>query len=154
MMIEKRTTEEGYIALIAAILISVSLLIMVAVVSFEGFYSRFTILESELKEQSDYLAEACVQTAILKISKDEQYYLASFPEIILVEANDPTDPGDDMTCEIVDVSHIGFGIPGDYNIEAKGVSGDAITNLCVTVEFSSNTSYTIEDWEEIGNFPC
>jgi len=140
-MINYRTAEEGYIALIAAILISAALLIMVAVVSFEGFYSRFTILESELKEQSDYLAEACVQTAILKISQDDTYFTATFPETIPVGSEN---------CEIVDVDHIGFGIPGNYDIEVSGLSGDAVTNLCVTVNFTDTTTYTITDWAEVG----
>ena len=57
----KQPTNDGFIALITAILLSAALLILVVAVSLEGYFSRFTVLESEQKEISIYAAETCVQ---------------------------------------------------------------------------------------------
>lgn len=140
-MIKKTTTENGYVALISAILISVSLLILVSVVSFEGFFSRFTIFETDQKEVASYLAEACVQTAILKISQDVNYHLsATFPETITVGTNN---------CEIVSIAQGIF--PNRRVIETQGQLGDAFTNLEVEINVENNPTIVTTNWTEVGS---
>jgi hypothetical protein len=129
------TTERGYIALISAILISVSLLTMVVAVSFEGYFSRFNILESEQKEMSDYLAESCFNTATLKLAQDDDFDEA---KTITVGSS---------TCSIVDIE------PGTFasnrRISVQGVSGNAYTNLEIEISLPSTD---IVSWTEVGSF--
>jgi uncharacterized membrane protein len=61
--------NEGFIALISAIIISIILLLIITNLSLTGFYNRFNILDSELKERSSALAEACADTAILNLAQ-------------------------------------------------------------------------------------
>jgi len=126
----------GYIALISAILISVSLLVMVVAVSFEGFYSRFSVLESEQKEISAYLAESCVNTAILKISQNEDY---TGGETILIGGHN---------CKIVNVDK-----SGSFNekriIQTQGSMGAAFTNLQVQIDYDELPTVDIESWVEL-----
>ena len=69
----KIKTNTGFIALMSAIIISVVLLLVVTNLGFTEFYNRSNILDSELKEKSFALAEACVDTAILKLANDSSY---------------------------------------------------------------------------------
>jgi len=73
MICLKVKTNSGFIALISAIIISAILLIIVTNLSLNGFYSRFNILDSELKERTSSLAEACADTALLKLANDSAY---------------------------------------------------------------------------------
>ncbi len=63
----------GFVALISTILICASILIVLTTLSVSEFYGRYDILESELKEKSVGLAEACGDTTILKIINDSTY---------------------------------------------------------------------------------
>ncbi len=134
--------QEGYIALISALLISVSLLTLVIAVSSEGFYSRFNVLESEQKEISTYLAEACVQTAILEIAQDSNYN--DDPEIIPVGES-----SENLECEIVSVDTGTF--PSTRLIRTQGINGDAYTNL--EVEIGASPTHEIISWIELTELP-
>lgn len=136
---KKINSQSGYIALISAILISVSLLTLVIAVSFEGFYSRFSVLESEQKEISAYLAESCVNTAILKIAQDKNY-----------SGNEDIRVGK-LGCRIFSVYEFDNNnpFPPDYIIEAQGTSSDAYTNLEVQIEPSDSS---IVSWTEVPSF--
>lgn len=126
-------------ALIAAILISISLLILTTAVSFEGFFSRYSILESNLKEQSVYLAEACMNTAILELSQDPDF------------ADVGTIPvGTDQECQIVSVTVGTF--PTYREIQTKAVSGEAVTNLFAEVDTDEVPHIEIRSWQEVANF--
>lgn len=63
----------GFVALISTILICASILIVLTTLSVSEFYGRYDILESELKEKSVGLAEACGDMAILKIINESTY---------------------------------------------------------------------------------
>ena len=65
--------KDGYIALMSAVVIAVLLTVVVFVVSFQGFLTRMIVLDSEAKEIANYLAEACVAAAILKIAENSKY---------------------------------------------------------------------------------
>lgn len=138
---KKIDTNNGYIALITAVLLSVSLLTLVVAVSFEGFFSRFSVLESEQKEHSAYLAESCVNTGILKIAQDTDY----------LKSTAQTIPMGSESCEIVSVSN-GSVFASNRLIQAQGQFGDAFTNLAVEINPSSLPDVDIVSWTEIASF--
>jgi hypothetical protein len=55
--------QDGYIALIVTIIISMVLLVMIAGGGFAGWRMRFIVLGTEHKEQSGALAEGCIYQA-------------------------------------------------------------------------------------------
>ena len=65
--------QNGFIALMSVIIICAILLLIAGALSFAGFYSRYNILDSELKDRSSALAEACVDQTLLKIAVDPSY---------------------------------------------------------------------------------
>lgn len=67
--------NSGFMALISAIIISVILLLIASSLNLTSFYNRSDILDSELKEKSSTLAEACVDAAILKLAQNKNYEL-------------------------------------------------------------------------------
>ena len=69
----KQKIQRGFIALISSIVMSAILLLITTTLSLSSFFARFTILESEYKERSSTLAEACVDSALLKIALDNNY---------------------------------------------------------------------------------
>ncbi len=133
----KQPNNGGYIALTTSILLSISLLLMVTAVSFQGFASRFTILESELKEESIFLAEACVQTAILKYAQDDSY-----------TGDESVTIGTD-SCYVVAVDDTPVSAT---TIEVTASSSDAFTNLAVTVDMTDPVNFDITAWEEVASF--
>lgn len=132
-------SQHGYIALISVIIVSISLLTLVISVSFTGFYSRFSVLESEQKEISNYLAEACINTAILKISQNETYTGA---QTISVGA---------QNCEIVSVT-TGNIFVSNRLIKAQGVYEDAYTNIEVEIDPDDLPIIDIKSWTEVPSF--
>ncbi len=66
-----KNNKNGFIALISVIIISFVLLLMTITLNFAGFSARFNIFDSESKEQSNQLANACIDSARLAIGSDE-----------------------------------------------------------------------------------
>lgn len=128
-MLNKNTSQGGFIALVSAIIIAVVLITLVVAVSFAGFFGRFDIFDSEIKEVSQGLAEACIETAILKHAQDNSY---AGGDTILVG---------DETCDILSVS----GSPL-VEIYVSGVYKNAYTNLEVIVDSASD--YSVTSWRE------
>lgn len=62
--------KNGFIALFSVIIISAILVLTAVTLSFSGFYGRFNILDTESKERSNALADACIDSARLAISTD------------------------------------------------------------------------------------
>lgn len=67
------TPESGFIALMSTIIISAVLLIITVSLNLTGFLGRFNIFDSELKEVSLNLAEACGDTALLNLANAVTY---------------------------------------------------------------------------------
>lgn len=131
--------QDGYIALITVILISVSLLTMVVAVSFEGFFSRFSVLESEQKETSAYLAESCFNTAVLMLAQDDDY-----------SGNESIDVGTE-SCDIKNITTSGS-FAERRTIQTQGIKGDAYTNLEITIDLDSLPSTDVVSWVEMPSF--
>ncbi len=83
MKMKIKKQNKGFIALITSIIISAVLLLVATNLSLTGFYARSNILDFELKEISFNLAEACVDTAILKIINNSSYHPTN--EIVGIE---------------------------------------------------------------------
>ncbi|MDE2399791.1 MAG: hypothetical protein KGL67_02160 [Patescibacteria group bacterium] len=73
MIFINQKNNKGFVALMSAIIISVVLLLITTNLSLTGFYDRSNILDSELKDRSSALAEACVDTAILNMVQGTTY---------------------------------------------------------------------------------
>ena len=67
---DKITNQGGFVALTSTVVIAVLLIAVTLSLNLTGFFARFNVLETEYKERSFSLAEACVQTALLKLAAD------------------------------------------------------------------------------------
>src|SRR4051812_21214163 len=67
------TGERGFVALISVIIVSAILLVLLFTLGAASFLSRFSVLDSENKRISLALAEACANTAMIRISQNSQY---------------------------------------------------------------------------------
>lgn len=131
MTYQPKKNNSGFVALISAIIISVILLLIATNLSLTGFYDRSNILDSELKERSSALAEACADTALLKLANDPNYIGG---ETITVSGSDtctidPTILSDPRT----------FITKADYN-------NTYFTKLKIVVDVAS---VSVASWEEI-----
>lgn len=86
----KINKKHGFIALFSVIIISAVLLIAAISVNFSEFYGRFNILNSEFKEMSNKLVDACLEKARLSIALNEY----NDGEIITVDV-------DSYSCEYI-----------------------------------------------------
>ena len=121
------SSNGGYFALMAAIVISALLLALTFTVSFSGFFSRFNVLASESKEHSMALAEGCVDHAMLALSINPDYSPTN--EVVKVGPEE---------CVVESVEGTG----GDKIIKTSGEFSQSRTNLVVeaTVEDSGALS--------------
>ena len=134
MIYQKIKTESGFVALMSAIILSVVLLLVTTTLSFSGFSSRLNILNSEYKERSYSLAEACVDVAILKLATSPTYS-GGPPDV---------DVGTDKC--VIEV----FNPSSDpIIVKTKGTFQNTVTNLKITV---GKTSLAVISWEELPNF--
>ncbi len=125
--------SNGYIAIISTIIISLVLMGMVFSVSFSGVSSRSNILNSEFKEQGFALAEACTETALLKLAQNKFY---SGNENILV--------GSDQ-CSILPIETIS----GQKIIKTKAIFKKTTTNLKIV---ATENNLSIISFEEVASF--
>lgn len=125
----------GYIALASAIVISLALLILASTVSLSGYFSRFNSLESEFKQKSLALAEACGDTALLKLAIDPAY------------AGNETVPVGAGRCSILP-------IPGAADerltITTQATVGNAVSNIKI---IAAAADLSIISWLEVPTVP-
>jgi hypothetical protein len=127
----KKSQESGYIALISAVIISATLMVIVFGSSFSGFLTRFNLLDSEYKERSYELAFACLNIAKLKLATDSGY-LGN--EIITIGTD---------TCQILPITMAG-------TVRTKAVISQAVTNLEAVL---NTTDLSTTSLIEKANFP-
>ena len=70
---KKQKNQNGYIALMTAIIICLILVGLALLLSASGYFTRFNVLGGEDKRVSLGLAESCVNVALLKIAKSPDY---------------------------------------------------------------------------------
>lgn len=131
---KKSKSSAGFMALMSVIIISVVLLLIASTLSMTGFSGRLNILDSEYKERSLALAEACVDTALLRLAQDA-IYAGGLPSVSV---------GTD-SCDIRN-----FNPSLDpIIIETKATFQKAVTNLRVKV---AKTDLSVISWQEVPNF--
>ncbi|MGE5540674.1 MAG: hypothetical protein ACM3TU_00085 [Bacillota bacterium] len=81
----------GFIALMTAVVIAAVLLVVVVSGGMTGFFTRFDVLDTELKDRSEALADACVDTVMARLATDSSY---RGPETVSVDSD---------TCSILGV---------------------------------------------------
>ncbi|MDO8618385.1 MAG: hypothetical protein Q7R49_00405, partial [Candidatus Daviesbacteria bacterium] len=127
--------QDGFIALISAIIISLLLLTITVVLNFSAFFGRFNVLDSEFKETSVGLAEACVDVAMLELEKNPAYTGSASIDIDSVRK-----------CKVRLVYNSGsFKV-----IETQAEYNRSFTNLRVKVTIPPGV--TVSSWEELPNF--
>ncbi len=124
---------EGYIAIISALIISVIIVVIVITVSQASFLGRAGIAGAHYKERSRALAEACANTALLKLVSNSSY---AGGETITVGSS---------TCDIISVVSTSTG----RAISTQGIFQRSYTNYKVTIPSSS---VSIISWEEVKKF--
>jgi|SRR3989344_3599404 len=128
MIYRYKQRNEGFAALITAIVLSLVLIIVTVTLNRSGFFARSAILEAEYKEMSSALAEACVDIAMLRIATTPGYSVT----------NDPIAIGDE-TCTIDSVA-------GD-NIQTSADVNGSVTRFEVIVDLSDDLA--VISWNEI-----
>lgn len=125
--------NQGFIALMSAVIISAILILLATSLSLTGFYSRFNVLDSETKERSSGLADACVDLALLAFAQGTPY------------AVDTTLPVGENKCTVG-----GFTTSGLQKIfKTRGIFSNSYTNLKVTID---GTTFEVISLEEIPTF--
>lgn len=125
--------NNGYIALVSSIIISILLLVVTFTVSSNNFSGRFNVLNAEFKERSLALAEACVDTALLKLVQNPSY-----------SGNENIPVGNDQ-CSILQIETPS----GQKIIKTKAIFQNSFTNLKITAQASD---LSVISWEEVPKF--
>ncbi|MBI5401623.1 hypothetical protein HZB05_02220 [Candidatus Wolfebacteria bacterium] len=125
--------RNGYLALTSAIIISILILTISLSLEFSGFFARFNILDSEYKEKSLALADACADKALLKIIQNASY---SGSETITIGNN---------LCNILPIETLS----NQKTIKTSAVYQNAASNIKVIINM---TDFSIISWEELPEF--
>jgi len=136
-----KTGQDGYIALISVIIISLLLITVITALSTINYFSRYNILENEYKERSSGLAEGCVDYALGELAANPAYATTS-PQSIAIGSD---------TCNLMSVTPPQSG-QSTTTIVTQGFYPattplKSYTNLTVVVD--SNLQVT--SWQETPN---
>lgn len=123
----------GYVAITSAIIMGVVILVIIMTIGLGSFLNRSDISSAHYKGRSRALAEACIETARLKLAQNGSY---GGDEIISVASD---------TCRIISVVPAG----GQKIISTQSQYQGSFTNLRVTVN-AGNLS--VVGWEELKSF--
>ena len=129
----KNIKSSGYIAIVTAIIISVLIVVMAFTISLNSFIGRANILDSNFKEVSRALSEACFEEARLKLAQNSSY---SGNEIINIGSD---------SCDILSVSSNG----SQYVINTQAQYQDSYTDLIFTI---NSADLSLVSWQEVGHF--
>ena len=127
--------ERGFVALMSVIIIGATLLVVVIGASLTGFYSRYNVLDFELKERSASAAEACANQALLELANDATYAGGTTLSLNSLD-----------TCRVGPVALVD---PGQKSIRIQATSSDAVTDLFVVV---NTDDLSIASWREVPNY--
>lgn len=125
---------KGYIAITSAVIISLLLMAITFALNFSSFFGRFNVFDSQTKEISQALAEACVENTLLKLAQNSSY---AGNETITVKSPD--------TCDILTIETNG----SQKIVKAKATFQKTTTNVKVVVNMPGPQ---IVSWEELPNF--
>jgi len=126
-----RHKQSGYIAVTSAIIVALLVMTVALIASFTSFFGRFDVLDSQYKLSSHSLAEACIETALLKLSQTPTY---GGNETVIVSSPD--------TCTILPIVTQGSQkvITADADLQKAKTRIKAVVNV---------SPLRIVSWEEI-----
>lgn len=128
-------SQNGFIALISVIIISVVLLATTISLAQFGIANRYFILHLEQKAVSEKLADACVHIARIMVYNDPD-----------TDFNTPQSyPIGGEECTIVSIDPSG----NESIVEVTAQSGDSVTNFRVRID---NTNGDFVSWSELASF--
>lgn len=134
---KKNPNKGGYIALVSAIIMSAIIMLVAVTASFKGFYGRYNILDSEYKDRSLALAEACADQTLLQLANNPSY-------------------GGDATTTIAGAGQCYVGVVqnnvpifGQKTFKTRAVFQNAHTNLEIVINASN---IAIVSWKETPTF--
>ena len=138
-MINLKNKQNGFVALISAIIIAFMLLAITLTAGLTSIFGRFNVLDAESKEHSSSLAEACGDSSILEVT----YGTYSNNKLIHIGPN----PSPEDDCSIITA------IPnkpttGQTLIKTQSVVNKAYTNIMIAID----SDYNIVSWDECQNF--
>ncbi len=129
--------EEGYIALMSVIVISAILLLISTATSFKGYYGRYGVLETEFKKESQNLAEACADQAILELAKNVNF-----------QGDATSTISSKYECYIYPITK-NFPTPGKTTIKTRAIYQDSYTYLEITI---NQSDLSVDKWMENASF--
>ena len=132
----RNTSQSGFAVLMSTIILSAIMLAVVFSLNFSGFFTRFNLRDSENKERSLAMAEACAQVAVLKINQEPTTYAGN--ETLSLSSNNCT------------IRPIPTASPIVYPrvIQTTATDSGAVSNI--VVDLDSNLS--VIRWREVDNF--
>jgi hypothetical protein len=126
--------QGGFIALTSVIILSALLIIIGASLGYTSFFSRFNILDSELKQISLGLAEACAEIARVEIANNANFSVPNGGRSYTV--------GDDgSTCTVISVA-------GAYTVQAQGIYQNSYSNI-EAVYNRTGSDVVVISWKEV-----
>ncbi len=115
--------KDGFVALISVLLIATILLLIVSTLNFTGYVARVSVLDSELKEMSQSLAEGCLNIGIIKLAGNSNLTLTT-PE---------THSINNYPCQIISIQANGY----YKTIVTQAIVNDIYTNLKTDIDPTS-----------------
>jgi hypothetical protein len=128
----KQKDEKGFIALISVIIVSAILMLVATTLSLGGFFTRFNVFNSEIKDRSNALAEACVDEAFIQTAKNPSY-----------------SGGDTLTFTDGDCQISTFTPSTVITFKTKGRFQNSHTNFLISY---NTASHSVISWEEIPTY--
>ena len=133
---KKNVKESGFVALVTATVLSFVLILVAVTLNQSGFFTRRALLDSEYKERSAALAEACADNALLRLAANPSY---AGNELISIDSDN---------CQIRPIQQ---DVPaaGQITVEARALFQEATTNLRIVV---NTLDLSVVSWNEVPSF--
>jgi hypothetical protein len=125
-------SQKGYVALMAAIVISLMLLVMVGKESVSGSLLRSVVLGIENKERSESLARGCSAIVLAAVVSDAAF--AGNTTLLF-----GTDSQGEQRCDVSSIAEGDSGT-GSVRFQVQAASGGAFTVLEVAADSSAETA--------------
>lgn len=140
------TLQRGFVALVSIVIMSGIVTVLIFTLGVSVLFSRFSVLDGEYKRTSLALAEACANTAMLKIAQDVAYTPDAGGECVSV-SDICGASGATHTCRVCSVSRSG----GRYTILTRAVYRGAYTTL-ETKGTLGTKNFNVSSWRESGSY--
>ncbi|HEY9585493.1 MAG TPA: hypothetical protein VJJ02_02790 [Candidatus Paceibacterota bacterium] len=134
----EQNIQQGFIALMSSIIISIILMTMVLTVSTSSFYARFDALGGENKRESLGLAEGCMNLALLRLAENP-----SAPDWSVFDGD----------CVVNPPAPPSSGYPKTFDITITAKHFDAFSNIRAEITMQDPESLAVSAWEEIPAMP-